>query len=384
MNAGGSGFSVGNLATMSISGTLPYYLNNLDNLSEIQLYQRGSPIGDTPIWNLRYEWRLKNATLTERSSFTFSGVDAMAFTNNDYALRYAVQQSTGLVYYDSIGQQTATAETTISTLSSMTVSVQRCSSDSVNNYSQCEKQTIRSIKSLLEEIAKFDAVNYYTRCTDVNTATLKKASFSQVVIDEYAPLSVGQYNPPITYYEISGSDNTASPTYTYGTPSTPYSVRQTLKVTASFVDSLKELVETEDASGQTVNTPTPRKIAPANYESMGVRGSGRQFTCQKAFVEDLFESGEFLVPMCYIRFDHESYQDNQFILTSAQYFLTSEGIYASLSGSARSVSDFEYVGTTAQRVMNKVNMNYNYGGATLTEAGIIWDQHPDTVLVNSG
>lgn len=392
MNAGGSGFSVGNLATMSISGTLPYYLNNLNNLSEIQLYQRGSPIGDTPIWNLRYEWRLKNATLTEQSSFTFSGVDAMAFTNNDYAIQWTDTKPTnpknhyrreGTTAYDTIGTQvSSTIPTTLSSLSGMAIGVDSCDSETVNNLIQGDYQATKSIKSTLEEVAKFDASNYYVRCTGVGQAQLVKVQTSEILVTgDYSPLSVGQYNPPILGYQISGSDSNVEP-YTYGNPS---SAKQTMTVTAAFVDSLCQLIVVEGKPNQCGTSPKKR-VEPTSYQALANAniGSGRQFTCQKAYVENMFESGQFLVPMSFVNFSQEVYSNRQFVLTSAQYYLTSEGIYASLSGSAKAVSDFEYVGTTAKRVRDKLSLNYDYGGTMFTQSGIVFDESHDTTQVDSG
>jgi len=45
-------------------------------------------------------------------------------------------------------------------------------------------------------------------------------------------------------------------------------------------------------------------------------------------------------------------------------------VYASLSGSSRSISDFDYIGTTEKRVRNKLDVGQEYGSVVFTDGGI--------------
>lgn len=376
MNAGGSGFSVGNIATTTISGTLPYHQNLIDNNSDIWLYKRSNNT-----WALMYCWFMKNGTIHDNSSLSFSGVDAAAFTSNNYAVGWQTDPDRGVLSYDTIGKQVSeTIPTTLSTLCGSTITVTPCNSNTVNTACLVDRQATKSIKSTLEEVAKFDASNYYTRCTSESAATLLKVQSSGISISEYAPLTVGQYNTSIVCVKVRGSKGT-DPVYTYGNAG---SARGTLDISCAYVDGLSTWY-TQVEDGVNIKYAQSIKVEPTSYQALVGSGSGRVFSCEKAYVEDSMVTGEFLVPMSYITFTHDTYTGNQFILTSAQYFLTSEGVYASLSGSARSVSDFEYVGTTEKDVRNKLDMNRDYGGCMFTwNEGIKWKENPDTEAVNSG
>lgn len=375
MNAGGSGLSVGNIATTTISGTVPYHSNLIDRNVEILLYRRSNST-----WALMYVWFIKEATVHDHSSLSFSGVDVAAFTNNNYAIT-AVPEQPGdsratppipaVAYqHDTIGTQFTTAASTLSTLCGITVNIQPNSTGSVTVDTQTTFDTSNSIKSLLEESAKFEAVNYYTAYSNISTATLMKSQFSQVVVSEYAPLTVGQYAPSIQKVVVSCGNGSVQP-YEY-TGSGTVSSANTLSINTSFIYLAKTTASVRDDPSQPYETVHnyPERIEPTNCSLLVGMGSGRQFSCEKASVDGLISGGQFIVPMSYVKFSHETYQDNQFILTSAQYYLTSEGVYASLSGSSRSISDFDYVGTTEKRVRNKLDVGQEYGSVVFTDGGI--------------
>lgn len=404
MNAGSSGFSVGNIAAMSISGTVPYHLNLIDHNEQIRLYKRSNNT-----WSLLYCWFMKDATIYDNSSLSFSGVDVAAFTSNDYSIQYTQKGGVnkGVYSYDTIGTQVSTTiPTTLQTLCGVSVNVTACSSATVNNAAQGNVwatdpdttqmitcYSTQSIKSTLEEVAKFDGCNYYTRyyvsssAPDyVDHATLLKVQYSQLVISgEYTPLTVGAAGSTFRQIEIGSSDSNYE-FYSTGnefvrvdkTYHSQFSLKDTMRITSSFMN-LQTLGQ--DHKFHAIDKDS---LKPNNCLTIIGRGSGRQFTCQKAKIDELLETGQFLTPMSYLTFSQDTYTGDQFVLTSAQYFLTRDGIYASLSGSARSISDFDYVGSTEKRVRQKMNLNYNYGGTSMTPQGIVFKATADTTRVDQG
>ena len=85
--------------------------------------------------------------------------------------------------------------------------------------------------------------------------------------------------------------------------------------------------------------------------------------------------------MARIRFTGEN-NEPYYYICSANYVLTKQGIYASVSGTARSISDYDYVGKTEKQLRGKLAMEYNYGGTVMTQDGIQLVETKETTEVN--
>lgn len=357
MNVSANGFSVGNLATVTISGTLPYYNNLIDRNGQINLYLHQTN-------QLIYCWFISSATVYDNSSLNFSGVDVMAYVNNNYAISWT-ETSAGVTAYDNIGTQFQTAASTISALlPSMSVTIQPNGNGTVNASNQGDFQSTWSIKSLLEASAKFDAVNYHTVYSDVSHAVLTKISTAITTVSDYAPLTVGAANPSINRVMVSPSDNSAQ-VYDYTSSGGVVTPAGTMRIVTPFTHLYGTGHVIEDGQPKTV-TQYPVDIEPTNCEQLLGMGIGRIFSCQKVYVG----TATFFTPMTYLYFSHDTYTTNQFVLTHAQYQLTTIGIYASVSGTTKTVSDFDFVGTTEKRVRDKMNLNQEYSGIVMQSNGL--------------
>lgn len=360
MNVSANGFSVGNLATVTISGTLPYHNNLIDRNGQINLYLHQTN-------QLIYCWFISSATVYNNSSLNFSGVDVMAYVNNNYAISWT-ETSAGVTAYDSIGDQFQTAAQTVSDLlPSMSVTIQPNSNGTVNAANQGDFQSTWSIKSLLEASAKFDAVNYYTVYSDVSHAVLTKTSLAYTTVSDYAPLTVGAANPSINRVMVSPSDNSEK-VYDYTSGGGAVTPAGTMKIVTPFTHlcQLTATVTNPDSGRQEVVNEYPVYIEPTNCRRLLGMGIGRVFSCQKVYVG----TATFFTPMTYLYFSHDTYATNQFVLTHAQYQLTTIGIYANVSGTTKTVSDFDFVGTTEKRVRDKMNMNQEYSGIVMQSDGL--------------
>lgn len=464
MNVSAQGYSVGNLATVTISGTVPYRNNLIDRNSMILLYV--TPAGSESE-ALIYFWFLKSATVYDESSLTFSGVDAMAYTSNDYAIHFTKTKVDGVevcTAYDSIGTQFQTAATTISSLCGTTVTIQPNGSGVVTNANQGDYRTTNSIKSLLEESAKFDAVNYYTQCNADLSASILKVASSTTILYDYAPLTLGAIPPTINRVMVSLGDN-SDVKYDYTGSASP-----TPAGTVSIQTPFLRLYST--------NQMSVIQAEPTNCQGLLGESTGREFSCAKAYVgiynffipmtklifrydTDTYTYSEMItwddltysigtgtntdvvgfrvwgpwtdteirsIHIGYIRssrsrqvwqeiptsvlpiaegsyydliweddtFTNESNTNHEIVsisdasasvqiirknsshkevsglvLTHAQYYLTTLGIYASISGSARNVSDFDFVGTTEQRIRNKINLDQPYNEIIMSKEGLL-------------
>lgn len=371
MNCAGNGFSVGNLATVTISGTVPYKNNLVSRNSPILLYV--TPPGEQSE-TLIYVWFMKDYTVYDNSSITFTGVDVMAYVNNNYAINahWIYEENPppgeppeiiGLVY-DTIGTQFQTAATTLGTLSGITVTINPNSSDAVKGANQGDFQTSWSIKSLLEASAKFDAVNYHTSYTDVSHATLQKVAASETVITECAPLTVGGSNPTISRVTVSSSDSTNIAYDYHGQQET--TAAGTMVITTPFIRLKNRTGSIRPAPDEQYQQQyeVPVSIEPTNCRDLVNGKFGEVFSCAKVYVGVY----EFLTPMTWMLFPEV--QTHRFCLNHAQYQLTTMGIYASVSGGSRNISDYEYVGTTEQRIRNKINLDQAYNEIVMSKDGL--------------
>lgn len=371
MNCAGNGFSVGNLATVTISGTVPYKNNIVPRNSPIELYV--TPPGEQSE-TLIYVWFMKDCTIFDNSSVTFSGVDVMAYVNNNYAIEahWVYDPSpppgqdpevVGLVY-DTIGTQFQTAATTLGTLSGITVTINPNSSDAVKAANQGDFQTSWSIKSLLEASAKFDAVNYYTSYTDISHATLQKVASSETVITECAPLTVGGSNPTIDRVTVSASDSTVIAYDYHGQQQA--TAAGTMTIVTPFIRLKNHDAPIRPAPGERFEQQyeVPVDIEPTNCSDLVDGKFGEVFSCTKVYVGIY----EFFTPMTWMYFP--DVETHRFCLNHAQYQLTTMGIYASVSGGSRNISDYEYVGTTEQRIRNKINLDQAYNEIVMSKDGL--------------
>lgn len=360
MNCAGNGFSVGNLATVTISGTVPYKNNIVSRNSSIELYV--TPPGEQSE-TLIYVWFMKDYTVFDSSSVTFSGVDVMAYVNNNYAITIT-ETSAGVTAYDTIGTQFQTAANTLGTLSGISVTINPNSSDTVKNANQGDFQKTWSIKSLLEASAKFDAVNYYTSYTDTSHATLQKVASSTTVITECAPLTIGGSNPTIDRVIVSASDSTEI-AYDYHDQQQA-TAAGTMTIITPFIRLYNRIGQIRPAPGARYEQQyeVPVEIEPTNCEDLVGDKFGETFSCTKVYVGIY----EFFTPMTWMYFPNV--ETHRFCLNHAQYQLTTMGIYASVSGGSRNTSDYEYVGTTEQRIRNKMNLNQAYNEIVMAQDGL--------------
>lgn len=375
MSTPAQGYSVGNLATMTISGTVPYKLGTYTRNTLINLYEKFvNEQGQETSRTLMFTWFLRSCMIYNESSITFSGIDAMAFTNNNYSI--GQDPNTGEI--DTIDIQYSTIISTLSALTNTPITVERPNYSDVKSL-RLPRQSSWSIKSLMEATAKLDCGNYYTLCHG-SSIELKKNYGDQVVIssaDDYEPLSLGVAQTPISMVMVYQTDmELPTPNTGEGETLEDYGIFQ------------KAIGSSQPTLATTMKIVTPF-ITPDfdmdEYESnLSGKSFGTEFSCKKVKMPSYLPSGGyFFTPMSQIIFgsDYSKY----YYICSADYSLTSEGVVASVSGTTKSLSDYEYIGETEKSLKKKIEAEHNYHGScfSITD-GLTYSATDSTVVVNSG
>lgn len=352
MNIPSNGYSIGNLSTTTISGTVPYRNNSPVRNGQIKLYTVTDYGTQEEQRTLIFTWFLKDCTIYNNSSVTFSGVDAMAFTNNNYAIGRNVNEQ-----IDTVGTQVQVAATTISSLCGATVTIDASSYSAVNNLRPPRVENNKwsdGIKNLLQRIANFDCENYYTVC-GVNSIRLTKSAGSETTYTDtdYAPLTIGissntvagvrvQHDKSVVFANTVIHPNATTADYGIFEFGNTGSRADTMEIVTPFIypDS-----------------------TTSQFSALIGKNFGTQFSCANIKVP----YNELFIPMTKINFPNDN---RAYYIANADYKLTSLGIYASISGTAKAVSDYEYIGKTEKELRNKLAMDYSYSGTMLTQDGI--------------
>lgn len=367
MSTSANGYSVGNLATMTISGTVPYKYGTYQRNAQINLYEQfRNSQGQETSRVLMFTWFLKDCTIYNESSITFTGIDAMAYTNNNYSI------TTG----DTVGTQFTTAIGVISALTNATITIDRPVISAVSS-TVYDKQSSNSIKSLMEETAKLDCGNYYTECHS-SYIELKKQYGVQVQVsdtDIYEPLSLGVAQTPINMVRLYQTDMELP------VPKTG----ETLEDYGIFTVTVGSQQPTLASTMKIVSPLMGPDIDTSRYsQAFNGKTFGTQFSCKKILLSTTILSGAyFFTPLSQIIFGSD--YSKEYYICSADYSLTSEGVVAGISGTAKSISDYEYIGETEKSLRQKLELQHNYHGSYFSISdGLIFDEYDGTVTVNSG
>lgn len=364
MSIPSDGFSVGNLSTTTISGTVPYRSTmTLTRNGQIKLWtvRTGGDWREMSDRTLIFTWFLKDCTVYNESSVTFTGVDAMAFTSNSYAIGKDANYRA-----DAVGTQIQVAATTISSLCGATVTIEASNYDYVNNLRPAidKNKTTDGIKNLMQRVAKYDCVNYYTEVGQ-SSMTLKRTQWSEVSFAsmEYSPLTLGVANNSIAGVRVKKDKSVKF-------QPTQIAIAEAEHKQKTLVPADYDIYEFGNVGARAntleIDTPYIANDSPQTHFSALIgRSFGTQFSCANVPVP----YNEFFIPMARARFTGEQ-NEPYYYICSASYKLTKLGIYASISGSARTVSDYDYIGKTERELRDKLAMEYNYGGTCMTQDGL--------------
>lgn len=358
ISAGSNGWSVGQCSSSTISGSLlfkgtekPVKTNTL-----VTLYCRRYFYGQLTD-ELEYRFFIKSYSVENKNIIHFSAVDIIAFVDNSYPME------------GNIISHIRAAEQVISELSGVSVNIAYQTYGIENGDI---KQTGWTIRTLLNYACVYGGNNYYALANlkesgQVRIAfvdSLNAVYFSQ---DEYSPVTIGVYGATIEQIRVSQTQ---------------------------MNDPFLEEGMTYEDFGIYYLAPTNKKsnvldlVCPwvkENIRQVGGLASkigqsyGIEFNCESIKVN------EFYPPYTMVKFEGVNPEGNGvFYISNASYKLTKLGIFASISGDTKSLSDFEYVGKTETELKTKVALQMGYQhGFISAENGIYWDDS-DVEAVNDG
>lgn len=362
VSAGSSGFSVGQCCSSSISGSLLHKGGELKvkNNSILTLYCRKREVGLNDYKTvLIYKWFIKSFSLENKTIIHFSAVDAAAFADNEYPMENGAR----------VAQHIKAAQAMISNLAQTTVEI---AEPAFSQYYEVKNQSGWSIRTLLNYASVYGACNYAAL---LNLAKMQSDSMRIFIIDtsqsvnitedNYSNLSVGIIGATITQIRVSQTD-----------------IKDPVLEAGMTYDDFGIYYLSNPANKSNVLSlvcPWVEENIKSVGSLVGKIGSsyGTEFSCDNVKVDELY---------CpYVQVNFAGFEGYTFYISNASYKLTSIGIYASVSGDTKSLSDFEYIGKTETELKTKVALNMGYkSGFISQENGIYWDDSAVQEMINSG
>lgn len=362
VSAGSSGFSVGQCCSSSISGSLLHKGEKLKvkNNSILTLYCRKREKDSNDYKTvLIYKWFIKSFSLENETIIHFSAVDAVAFADNEYPMENGAR----------VAKHIEAAQAMISELAQTDIKI---SQPAFSQYYEVINQSGWSVRTLLNYASVYGACNYAALFNSVDNQNSSMQIFiidtSQTIAiaqDNYANLSVGITGAIINQIRVSQSDM-KDPILEEGMTYDDFGIYY-LSNSANKSNVLNLVCPWVEGNIKTVGS------------LVGKIGSsyGTEFSCDNVKVDELY---------CpYMQVSFSGFEDYTFYISNANYKLTSIGIYASISGDTKSLSDFEYIGRTETELKTKVALNMGYqSGFISQENGIYWDDSAVLEVINSG
>lgn len=360
ISSGSDGYSVGQCCSSSISGTLRYKgeLSQATINSKLRLVCRKCRIQNRlPIVQEEfcYNFFVKSWTVVDKTIIQFTAVDVMAFVDNGYAMPIS----------GTVSEHFTSAELMIKELTNVDVSI------TASGYlmSKISNQTGWTIRQLLEYAAVYPAVNYSalsktTQEEDKYAISVIGQSALSVTEDECSSISVGIKGQDIKQIRVSQNDST-DPLLQEGEKYDDYGIYYLSNDTrqSNILNLVCPWAESD------VKTSRLADILNISY--------GTEFNCENVKVSELFSPYTHVVL--------QDYDNYTFYISNATYKFTTDGIFANISGSTKSLSDFEYIGKTETQLKTKVALQRGYqNGYISLEDGIYWDDNTVQEIINNG
>lgn len=363
ISAGSNGWSIGQCCSSTITGELLYKGNELSvKKNAVLTLYCSKEINFKIVENYRYKWFINSFNVENKSIIHFSAVDAIAFVDNNYPMENGAK----------ISSHIKAAETVINELAKIKITINQ---PAFSEQFKIINQSGWNIRTLLNYASVYGAANY-TALFNLNKVssnnieisaidTSKTLSVSQ---DNYSNLSVGMLGAKIEQIRVSQTD-IQDPILEEGMTYDDFGIYYLSNETNQKANVLNLVCPWVDETIKKVSSLS-NKIG----ESYGT-----EFSCDNVKVNELYPP--------YVKINFEGFDDNvyTFYISNASYKLTTIGIYASISGDTKSLSDFEYIGKTETELKTKVALNMGYqSGFISQENGIYWDDNAVTEMINSG
>lgn len=343
------GFAIGQCTSCSISGTVQYKHNALGKNGLITLYRKHSEDN----LEIIYQWYIASYTTDGKTEINFTGNDVMAFAENSYLseIPKSMIPPSGTAKI-TISNQIQVAQQIISRLTNSEITIQMPNSSSY----ETEYSSGWSIRQLLGYAAVWGAKNYSVKILGYEKAqiTYSNIQYFGVNSDDFSQLKMGVEGNKVNCVKIGRTDNfdpAMRPGQTledywiysfYGnSPPTPAG---TMEIVCPYVD---DTVKTNSA-----------------ISSLIEHDFGTEFSCENVRVDKILPA--------YTQIGFEGYNQT-FYISNATYKLTPMGIFASINGGTKSLSDFEFIGKTEKALKSKIALDTNYGNMRISlDKGAHW------------
>jgi len=361
-----NGFSVGAIASCGITGKL-LMLNESDvprNNSEIVLQKRTKTIEqDTESytdWFTIGIFYLKEIQITKKI-MSFSGLDSAAFLDNNYYINYQRDDDGNIIPQSVSGHITAVSEMVANLINQQSYTIPRLCDDVV-----IQPTTQQNARTLIQKAAESGATNYRQKINYLeNDENVQLENFTMgantftLHSNQISDLSYGRKGEDIETIILYCGSTTKLPTHVYPTMYQEYNI---YIIGTIAVGSYPKAANTLEV--QTPYYPFSAAAGGGNFQNLLNVNFGTEFSVSTAKINEFIPIGSE------IYFADENLGDLKFYATSISYKLTVNGIFASISGTSRDVSDYFYVGGMQRQLMNKISLNSTYNNIYIDSSGV--------------
>ena len=335
-----NGYAIGSVASSSISGSVVFKQLPERN-DKILLYIKTKGAND---WSVVGNWYIKSCEVIEQTKMTFSGVDIIGFTDNEYD---PPQPGESLIY-PSVATHAAAIQTTLSGLVKETVDLQypaAAPSPSVTS------STTANMRTMLGYIAAMMCTNYQ-QPFGMEKPSIEYIPFNNGVItiktSDRQELTYSLPGANIDGVRVFNTSNNGIPVLNRGETYDMYGIY-------NFGSTLPA------ANFMEVVSPYTKSSDDENYKNLVGQKYSTEFSCQKVKMPGIFP--------CFTKVVFVGYEDLNCVISSITYSFTTNGIFASMSGTGQNVSDFKYVGQTAKELRQRPTFDNIYGFTRITQNG---------------
>lgn len=357
MSVSSNGYDVGQLASCSISGAVYCkFATIIRRNDKVKAYVRtktGNAVGE---WQLIHVWFLKTSERNNANILSFTALDAISFLDNNYHVTYELDSDGYPVPQTVTGHLTAISEM-VGTLAGET---------SVPIPKYCDELTISTTnssnaRSFVEAVSASGAVNL-RQAIATDTIIFESFKFGETQYsisdsecDEFSMGAMGETINNVVLYcgSVSELPNVIYPTmyqdydiYIIGSvPSGSYPVaKNTLEINAQLAGNSAE-------------------YSPTNFQNLLGVNFGTEFSVSNVKMRQFIPIGvRILLP---------NVSDNYYMYaTSINYSLTENGVFASISGSARDISDSYYLGGMEKDMQNRIKIDAPYENVMVGKEGL--------------
>lgn len=333
-----NGYAIGSVASSSISGSVVFkQLPERNN--KILLYIKTKDADD---WSVVGNWYVKSCEAVEQTKMTFSGVDIIGFTDNEYD---PPQPGESLIY-PSVATHGEAILNTLSGLVKETVNLQypnTAPSPAVTS------STTANMRTMLGYIAAMMCTNYQQPFGTEEPSIEYTPFNNEVITIEPSDRQELTYSLPganIDGVRVFNTANSGIPVLNRGETYDMYGIY-------NFGSTLPA------ANFMEVVSPYTKSSEDLNYKNLVGQKYSTEFSCQKVKMSGIFP--------CFTKVIFVGYEDLNCVISSITYSFTTDGIFASMSGTGQNVSDFKYVGQTAKELRQRPTFDNIYGFTRITQ-----------------